>query len=327
MNAGRRVGVHCGKEATMALNVKAALLTCLFVTGGACWLVNQVARPLVELPQPVGAATAAYFSRPASQVEERPPAPQFAFATPVEAQMPERAPFVPVATVSPVERVARVPTQDRLPPLVHHVADTSPMTTDEDWRAAQQAARATLVSQRAGASANQAGEREQVYTTSIAVVVDGNESSPNAQAETDEKASQTEYVVRSGDTLFGILRRHWRRADASAVQAIVAANPQIRDRLDRIRVGEVLVIPPPPAMDSPYVESGDVVAAAGSAPRRPASALRTYKVRKRDTLYRIAAHELNDGRLWRKIAELNGIRDADRIVPGTVILLPPPSDT
>ena len=37
----------------MSLNVKLAMLICLGFTSGMCWLVQQAARPIVELPSPV----------------------------------------------------------------------------------------------------------------------------------------------------------------------------------------------------------------------------------------------------------------------------------
>ena len=37
----------------MGLSAKAAMLICLGFTGGMTWLVNQVARPMVEMPSPL----------------------------------------------------------------------------------------------------------------------------------------------------------------------------------------------------------------------------------------------------------------------------------
>jgi nucleoid-associated protein YgaU len=54
--------------------------------------------------------------------------------------------------------------------------------------------------------------------------------------------------------------------------------------------------------------------------------VRSYTIRKRDSLVEIARRFLHDHRRWREIAELNGLRDADRIFPGMRIKLPPLED-
>lgn len=49
---------------------------------------------------------------------------------------------------------------------------------------------------------------------------------------------------------------------------------------------------------------------------------RTYTVKRGDTLSSIAARRLGDSSLWRKIADLNDIRDPKRIRVGQVLRLP-----
>ncbi|MBB4785807.1 LysM peptidoglycan-binding domain-containing protein [Streptomyces rapamycinicus] len=41
-----------------------------------------------------------------------------------------------------------------------------------------------------------------------------------------------------------------------------------------------------------------------------------------DTLWSIAASKLGDGARWPEIAKLNGLKDADQIVPGQKLKLP-----
>ncbi|MBI0297653.1 N-acetylmuramoyl-L-alanine amidase [Streptomyces sp. PRKS01-29] len=48
----------------------------------------------------------------------------------------------------------------------------------------------------------------------------------------------------------------------------------------------------------------------------------TYTVGKGDTLWSIAASKLGDGNRYKEIAKLNGLRDADTIVPGQELKLP-----
>ncbi|MFD8279711.1 N-acetylmuramoyl-L-alanine amidase [Streptomyces solisilvae] len=48
----------------------------------------------------------------------------------------------------------------------------------------------------------------------------------------------------------------------------------------------------------------------------------TYTVGKGDTLWSIAASKLGDGNRYREIAKLNGLKDADQIVPGQKLKLP-----
>ncbi|MCQ6250924.1 N-acetylmuramoyl-L-alanine amidase [Streptomyces malaysiensis] len=48
----------------------------------------------------------------------------------------------------------------------------------------------------------------------------------------------------------------------------------------------------------------------------------TYTVGKGDTLWSIAASKLGDGSRYKEIAKLNGLKDADQIVPGQKLKLP-----
>ena len=337
----------------MALNVKAALLTCLFVTGGGCWLVNQVARPLLELPAPVlanGPVRASTVAMAASSPMWA-SAARFERATPVEDQLSSAS--VVVLSAPRSMRDSRPAEHGRrgLPPLVNRSEPESPFVPVDAWRE-----QTRIASERSADSADRSGGAPQARFAEFdsgpaqrlmenggIVVLAANTPvdvgpSIDVDALADERNSerseavQREYVVKKGDTLFGILRAQWDRADQEAVRAIVAANPQIDDRLDRIRVGEVLVIPVLAAKaDTATSDVADrtIASAQQSAAPEPNDAgLRTYTVRKSDTLYRIARHVLKDESLWRKIAEINGIRDADKIVVGTKILLPPtPSDT
>jgi nucleoid-associated protein YgaU len=106
----------------------------------------------------------------------------------------------------------------------------------------------------------------------------------------------------------------------------------LKDDPDHIVVGEELTIP-----DLASAKEGHAAAArrptiklvsdsrARADSRRVAKTtkVRWYTIRKRDCLASIARRYLNDHRRWREIAELNDLRNADRIIPGTRIKLPP----
>jgi LysM domain len=61
------------------------------------------------------------------------------------------------------------------------------------------------------------------------------------------------------------------------------------------------------------------IAEAGGA---PAGQPRTYTVVKGDVLSRIAQRELGNANRWKEIADLNGIRDPNKISPGQILKLP-----
>ena len=79
------------------------------------------------------------------------------------------------------------------------------------------------------------------------------------------------------------------------------------------------VLPPSPAAASN--DRADAAAAAAGAPPAPAAG-RTYTVRKGDNLTKIAAAQLGNGSRWRELAQLNALRDPNRIYPGQVLKLP-----
>lgn len=57
-------------------------------------------------------------------------------------------------------------------------------------------------------------------------------------------------------------------------------------------------------------------------PRLPGARIKRYKVRKGDTLQKIAAKYLGTSRRWKEIATLNKIRDPSRLKTGSIIKLP-----
>lgn len=125
----------------------------------------------------------------------------------------------------------------------------------------------------------------------------------------------TSYVVRPGDTLFRIaLRFNTTTATLAQLNGITNANV--------IRVGQTLVIPvgggtgapPPPTVAPAATQAGGVVATSA-----PPPASNTYVVRPGDTLFRIA---LRFGVPLRSLIQANGIRDANRVFVGQVLVIP-----
>jgi nucleoid-associated protein YgaU len=109
------------------------------------------------------------------------------------------------------------------------------------------------------------------------------------------------YKVKRGDTLSGIAQKQLGDADRWP-EIFVLNRAQIRHR-DRIAVGQVLTLPATPLQPRP----------------------RLYKVRRGDTLSKIAERELGSADRWREIFSLNRdvISDPDRISPGQVLVILP----
>jgi nucleoid-associated protein YgaU len=109
------------------------------------------------------------------------------------------------------------------------------------------------------------------------------------------------YKVKRDDTLSKIAEQQL--GDANRWPEIFVLNrPQIRHR-DRITVGQVLTLPATPLQPPPKL----------------------YKVRRGDTLSKVAEQQLGDANRWPEIFQLNRdiISDPDRIIPGQVLVILP----
>ena len=120
------------------------------------------------------------------------------------------------------------------------------------------------------------------------------------------------------------MRRKWNCSDEESLKILLAANPDIVKRRDRIYAGEVLNIP-----DRRSAQAVSMVGGKGSVGQPAAGPPgaerddRWYTIRKRDSLASIARRHLNDAERWPEIAKLNRLRNADKILPGMRIKLPP----
>lgn len=165
--------------------------------------------------------------------------------------------------------------------------------------------------------------------SAVAVVTETSPTRPEVPPKADWTPSVVQtYRVKRHDTLVKIMRRIWNSDDPQLLRLLLAANPEVARRRDRIFPGEVLNIPALPSTRAiPTIRLAatrvggrrqtDSHASAGQA------GFRWYTIRERDTLTRIARRLLNDEARWREIATLNQMRNADRILPGTRIKLPP----
>jgi nucleoid-associated protein YgaU len=320
----------------MALSTKLAMLTCLGFTAGMCWLVSLVARPIVEMPTPLVARGPAVPAETVFVSDDRSR----------EARMVARfARPSPLESAEPPVRDARVAlvVAAQLPPLVEPDTPSLPPLQVPDAPVVALADRleAAIVPEIVAAEPSGGpveipkaiiGDRPPQRPLMLAALTRDAEAGDGARpAEPEPDPAQRtyrKYKVRSGDTLVKILRRHFRSDDQEALNVLLAANPQVAQRRDRIFPGEYLNIPDLHGPDAaPAVArsmSGGPVAD-GRAPR--SAKVRYYKIQKRDSLASIARRFLNDERRWPEIAKLNEMRNADKVMPGMLIKLPvPPSN-
>jgi len=321
----------------MGLNAKGAMLICLGFTGGMTWLVNRVARPMEEMSSPLIVRTeppagaeptvagkasptnrlveavevAGRFERP-SAVEQRPTDVQAADDTLALAE-----------TGQPLVGPERV----FLPPL--HLAPASPTVAVAAPASASPEAAEEV---RLASAENVPTEPTEANTPAIANDPSRLEKSPEVASTAAGSVTEPKrYRVRRGDSLTKIARREWRSADPKLVRALLQANPQLKDHPNRILVGQELTIPDlasaratlATAAKTPAVKLvSDSPARADSEQPAKTTEVRWYTIRKRDCLASIARRYLNDHRRWREIAELNDLRNANRIIPGMRIKLP-----
>ena len=78
-----------------------------------------------------------------------------------------------------------------------------------------------------------------------------------------------------------------------------------------------------PKADFSNVESGS--SSTAPKPAEPTPTVKTYEVKKGDSLSKIAKHEYGNANDWRKIFEANRdiIKDPDVIFPGQTLKIPP----
>ena len=326
----------------MLLSVKVAMLTSLFFIGGMCWMVTQVARPIVDSSM----TSVAGFE--AAGMPDRDPAIAKDQDAQLEAHLARssiadrdvvRSDAIENGTLdvggSVFASAADAADQAVLPLEVPQLAkqserEESPRiasdfrpAVDEMTRFAPEIPVAVV----SGAEHQVAPTRETHARASEEESLDSTHavlaSRLEARAAGRGPAAELEgsqYVVHRGDSLARIARHEWKHVSPELIAALVAANPALSERPDRIVPGQILMIP---KLDAERVAARERTGHPESAgATETAAPSRWYTVRKNDSLARIARRELRDEKRWREIARLNQLSDANRIRPGMRLQLP-----
>ncbi|MFH1421934.1 MAG: LysM peptidoglycan-binding domain-containing protein, partial [Planctomycetota bacterium] len=116
------------------------------------------------------------------------------------------------------------------------------------------------------------------------------------------------YTVKKGDTLMSIARDCY--SDGLKWKAVYEANREVITDPNSLIVGREITIP--------SLETAEKIAAIDHPART------TYIIQKSDTLLKIAELHYGDSTRWRDIlaANKNKITDKDRLLPGTVLIIP-----
>jgi nucleoid-associated protein YgaU len=327
----------------MALNSKVAASTCLAFIFGMCWLVSLVARPMVELPSPLlprgadadrGAVVVVRDTEDPRAEDGVGPvdvdvASRFARLSPVERSAEAYDPpgaTVQFAALTPVTAEDAVPLAPPLlgtpPMLAASVEPTQPAGHLSPVAGSVETAPEPPIPVAVVSNLDERGTRLPAPASPTVDFTDPVEPAVAAistVAWTERRREPARYTVREGDTVVKIMRRVWDSDDAQLMDLLLAANPDIAGRRNRIFPGEVLTIP---SVSGP----GEHVAApVRTVAEEHAGQVRDrwYVVRQQDTLVRIARRILGDADRWREIAALNRLADADKIPVGLRLRLPP----
>ncbi len=296
----------------MGLNVKVAMLISFGFIGSICWLVNEVAKPMIELPLPPTIAAEANV-------------------TPVP---------ILVAGATAVEEVTtgfEVASAVQPPPVLRDESDETELTHNDAL------AEAVNLPPRIGANEPSttavAMDAPSRRLPTLAATDPAGATSPLPDDEDNASAAPQPqqagaaggdrvYQVKRGESLSKIARAVFNSSDYRYVLVLMEANPAVKARKGMVLAGEQIVIPD---LSAGATIGGSIRVAQATAPaaqaakRKPdvsSAAPRFYIVRKGDSLTRIAEQQLKDRSRWREIARLNRLKDADRLLTGTRLKLP-----
>ena len=313
----------------MALNVKAAMFICTGFIIGLCWFVFESDLPLAD---------AASSSRDVSLVrsdELRPPGtrsvPVITAPTEVVSKFVRDNPFAAQESENRSQNKAENPrtvASVALPPAERRTVALPPVADP----AAAREVFAAATQQPTAATRPLGGMR-------LAMIMPPQGEPEAERPKVADVPELRKYTVRKGDNLTRISRQQFDSDDARLVALLVEVNPALRDRPDTVLVGEELTLPDQETVRR--VLSGEeielVLASAKSqtpiheqvssdvsehADVQGTPGWRWYTIRESDSLTSIARRFLKDGRRWRELAEINGLRDPDRLLVGRRIKLP-----
>lgn len=349
-----------------ALNVKIALLTCVGFTVGMCWMVSQVSRPVASA---AGATVALNRTAPAVATGAR-PADALRRGNPIDAAR-SAGRHQADAAITPATRVASDAVEGKLPPVSlprfereRGVVTLASSTVEE--RAATEPSTASLPPN----AIEVTRVPEALVDTGNTLTAQFNRETPEsnlfqdrgiaepAAAEADP-APAPHYIVKSGDNLARIARQTLGSDDSAAIRALIAANPKLKSRPNKVLLGEKLNIPPkeggtpavatvapkpekspsntPPKTATREKSTPRVARSAPETPKAPATA-RNQKpsksaktqwvmMRDKETGPAFAKRVLKDERRWREIQALNGLKPGAKTPAGTKLRVPVAKET
>jgi len=125
-----------------------------------------------------------------------------------------------------------------------------------------------------------------------------------------DERNENSVIVRSGDTLFDIVSKHY--GDQSYMNEVLVANPGLNP--SHLRPGQKIVLPPKATLDRRGQSK-----AAGDDPK-------IYVVKDQDSLISIARHMYGDSAMANEIFKINRdlLRTPEALRPGMRLRLPPP---
>ncbi len=126
-----------------------------------------------------------------------------------------------------------------------------------------------------------------------------------------------QHRIEADDTLSEICDRYY--GTSRLVAEVIKANPHLKSP-NRLQIGEVVILPPPPE-----TSPGEVAAITPPRPESGAAGGRTYTVRSGDSFYTIARSLLGTSTRWKELFERNRSlvkNDPTRLRPGMVLSLP-----
>lgn len=248
----------------MGPNVKISAIVCLAFIVGLAWAVNRVAPG--ERAVDAGPLTTISASKAPAGAETR--ASGQGFARPSAVTPPAREPTVRPVAVAPHMEMPILPP---ISSLADRPAERpAPVEASDVARLGGDGSTSMLL------AAVAAGPEPRGAVGGESKVA----ASPIDAAPLP--AMVTSYVVQRGDHLSRIAKRTWNNDDARHVAALLAANPALKKRPNKLLIGEKLTIPvladpaaQPPAVASkrPAGTSSPTVKAKAKAPRSSASRL------------------------------------------------------